>query len=81
MTIAFVGGRLPAQPGRPHLKLGTYLTTALPAPPASSDWLSPVPATDWGMLGNDQWGDCTCAGVAHKRIGDVYVNQIGRAHV
>jgi hypothetical protein len=27
------------------------------------------------MLGNDQWGDCTCAGVGHKRIGDVYVNQ------
>jgi hypothetical protein len=27
------------------------------------------------MQGNDVWGDCTCAGVAHKRIGDVCVNQ------
>jgi len=72
---AFRGGRLPAQPARPHLKLSTALTAALPAPPATSDWLSPVPAADWGMLANDLYGDCTCAGVGHKRIGDVYVNQ------
>jgi len=71
----FRGGRLPAQPTRPHLKLSTALTAALPSPPASSDWLSPVPAGAWGVLGNDLYGDCTCAGVGHKRIGDVYVNQ------
>lgn len=74
MTLSFRGGRLPAQPARPYLTAATFLA-AQPAPPASSDWLSPVPAADWGMLGNDQWGDCTCAGVGHKRIGDVYVNQ------
>lgn len=74
MTLVFRGGRLPAQPARPHLSACTVLT-AQPAPPASSDWLTPVPSGDWGMLGNDQWGDCTCASVGHKRIGDVYVNQ------
>ncbi|MGW1744605.1 hypothetical protein ACWCRD_03095 [Streptomyces sp. NPDC002092] len=74
-NIAFKGGRLPAEPARPHLKFGAYLAPGLPAPPASADWLSPVPGSDWGMLANDQWGDCTCAAVGHKRIGDVYVNQ------
>ena len=73
--IAFRGGRLPAEPARPHLKFSAYLVPKLPAPPASSDWLSPVPVASWGVLGNAEWGDCTCAGVAHKRIGDVYVNQ------
>src|SRR5262249_25497722 len=74
MPTTFRGGRLPAQPARPHLKFAAY-TAAPAAPPASSDWLSPVPAADWGMLANDQWGGCTCAGVGHKRIGDVYVTQ------
>lgn len=74
-NITFKGGRLPAEPARPHLKFGAYLGPELPAPAASSDWLSPVPASSWGMLANDQWGDCTCAGVGHKRIGDVFVNQ------
>jgi len=74
MTLTFRSGRLPAQPARPHLAAAAFLA-AQPAPPASSDWLTPVPAANWGMLGNDQWGDCTCAGVGHKRIGDVYVNQ------
>lgn len=75
MTIQFRGGRRPAEPARPHLKFGAYLSPELPAPPASADWLTPVPAADWGMLANDRYGDCTCAAVGHKRIGDVYVNQ------
>lgn len=78
MTLAFVGGRLPAQHARRHLKFSAYLAPDLPAPPPSADWLSPVPADAWGVLGNDTVGDCTCAGVAHKRIGDVYLNQKGR---
>ena len=75
-NVRFKGGRLPAEPARPHLKFGAYLSPELPPPPAAADWLAPVPAADWGMLANDQWGDCTCAGVGHKRIGDVYVNQM-----
>lgn len=75
VTLAFRPGRLPVQPDRPHLKLSTILAANLPAPPASDDWLQSVPESAWGMLGNDHWGDCTCAAVAHKRIGDVYANQ------
>lgn len=74
-NITFRGGRLPAQPDRPHLQLARLLAPELPAPPVSADWLTPVPVDAWGMLGNDQLGDCTCAGVGHKRIGDAYVNQ------
>jgi len=75
LTITFQGGRLPAEPARPHLTFGAYLRPELPAPPASADWLTPVPGDTWGMLGNAKFGDCTCAGVGHKRIGDVFVNQ------
>jgi hypothetical protein len=71
-------GRRPAQPGRKSLHFKACLRPEQPAPPASADWLSPVPEGTFGMLGNDQWGDCTCAGVAHKRIGDVYINQGGK---
>jgi hypothetical protein len=75
VPTTFRGGRRPAEPARPHLRLGTFLPATLPAPPPSVDWLYPVPEAAWGVLGNDIWGDCTCAGVAHKRIGDVYINQ------
>jgi hypothetical protein len=73
--ISFRGGRLPERPEQPKLRLGPLLHPRLPDPPASADWLSPVPEAAWGMLGNDQYGDCTCAGVGHMRIGDVFVNQ------
>jgi len=36
---------------------------SLPTPVPSVDWYSKVPA--WGMMKNDQLGDCTCAGVGH----------------
>lgn len=80
-TIIFRGGRLPAQPAKPHLKLTRVLHPELPPPPASADWLSPVPSGTWGMLGNDRVGDCTCAGVGHLRIGDVFVNQGAKLNV
>jgi hypothetical protein len=75
-VITLKAGKLPAQPGRPHLKLGAYLDHGKLGPaPISADWVSRVPASAWGMLANDRVGDCTCAGVAHKRIGDVYANR------
>jgi hypothetical protein len=73
--ITFRGGRRPHDDNRPHIKLADVLDTKLPAPPAFADWLSDVPPYGWGMLGNDQLGDCTVAGVGHKRIGDVWSNQ------
>ena len=45
------------------LQFGPYLTKALPAPPASVDYTKPV--TNWPMMGNDQYGDCTCAAAGH----------------
>jgi len=45
------------------LLLASYLTAALPTPPASFDLTTKVSA--WGMMQNDQLGDCTCAAAGH----------------
>ena len=45
------------------LRLGAYLTPTLPAPPPAQDWTAGV--TAWGMMMNDQVGDCTIAAAAH----------------
>ena len=45
------------------LLLASYVTTALPVPPASFDLTSKVKT--WGMMDNDQIGDCTCAAAGH----------------
>jgi hypothetical protein len=46
------------------LLLASYVTPALPAPPASFD-LTPKVGASWGMMDNDQIGDCTCAAAGH----------------
>lgn len=45
------------------LQLARYLTSALPAPPTSVDNSHGI--TRWGMMLNDQLGDCTIAGCGH----------------
>jgi hypothetical protein len=75
IPITVRGGRLPHDDSRPAILLASILDKKLLAPPDSADWISTVPPYAWGMLGNDQLGDCTCAGVGHKRIGDVWANQ------
>lgn len=45
------------------LKLASYITPTLPAPPTSVDWTKGV--KDWLMLGNDTLGNCTIAGAMH----------------
>lgn len=45
------------------LKLAKYLTASLPPNPDTVDWLSKV--TNPGVMLNDQYGDCTCAGMGH----------------
>lgn len=65
-AITFRGGRLPAQPARPHLRLAPYLRPRdhpLPTRPSTADWLSQV--TEWPMYGNDRYGDCTFASPGH----------------
>jgi len=46
------------------LLLASYLTSKLPAPPASFD-LSTKVGSSWGMMDNDEIGDCTCAAAGH----------------
>jgi len=59
-------GKTPARPGAVQLKLSSYLnTTALPAPPKDFGH-DQLPS--WGMLGNDQYGDCVFAGAAHETM-------------
>jgi len=55
-------GRLPARfPGGLY-ELSYYVAGPLPIPPTSI----PLPkVTNWGMLGNDQYGDCGPAGFIH----------------
>jgi hypothetical protein len=45
------------------LALGAYFTPALPPPPPAIDWTKGI--ADWGMMLNDQLGDCTIAGCGH----------------
>ena len=45
------------------LLFGKYLTSELPAPPATKDYSRAV--TTWPMMGNDAYGDCTCAAAGH----------------
>jgi hypothetical protein len=45
------------------LLFASYLTPALPAPPATLNIATKV--TAWGMMANDQIGDCTCAAAGH----------------
>lgn len=55
-----------APTGAPRVKLTRELLKAEPTPPASVDWWSKVPEASWGMDGNDNVGDCTCAEVDHS---------------
>lgn len=55
-------GRLAATRPFGVRNLTAYATTRLPQPPASVD----VPSAPYPMDGNDQYGDCTIAGVAHQ---------------
>ena len=55
-------GRLPGQIPVGLRDLTYYAAGPLPAPPAS---VAVPSVADWGMLGNDQYGDCGVAGLEH----------------
>jgi hypothetical protein len=57
-------GRKPNDPTRRRIRLTADLVPAL-NPPATVDWYTKVPASTWGMDGNDALGDCTCAEIDH----------------
>jgi hypothetical protein len=48
----------------PHLKLGSFLTGAVPAHPAAVDHLA---GATYGLYGNDTYGDCGPTSVANQR--------------
>lgn len=63
-------GKLPATHDPRDLVLGTYLadTVVLPQIPASVGHYQLLPKSGWGMLGNDEYGDCAWAGPAHETM-------------
>lgn len=74
-------GKKPARHDPRTLKLAKYLTS-LPLPPATPiDWSLPIvkAGVQWGMDGNDQYGDCFWAMFAHTVMtwtGNVDINNI-----
>lgn len=65
MSLKYKLGKLPARPDSVKFKLTDYATT-LPTPPKSFGHQKLV--SDWGMLGNDQYGDCVWAGAGHETM-------------
>lgn len=67
--MPFKLGKTPARPGAIRLKFGDYLkVTALPPLPAIFGHEDLIAANAWGMLANDQHGDCVWAGAAHETM-------------
>ena len=56
-------GRRLIREDRRNLRLSHYMGTTLPTAPVSVDWSHGI--SNWGMMLNDQLGDCTIAGAAH----------------
>ncbi len=56
-------GKLPPRRDDRVPAMGNYLRVGLPNAPASVDWSKGI--VSWGMMQNDQIGDCTAAGAGH----------------
>jgi hypothetical protein len=62
-------GKLPATRDDRDLVFAPYVDTSkLPAVPSRFGHENVIAAKGWGMLGNDQWGDCAWAGPAHETM-------------
>ena len=60
-------GLKPPVPGAIPLRLATYFDfRQLPTPPSVFGHYELI--TNWGMLGNDEWGDCALAGACHQTM-------------
>src|SRR5436305_315684 len=65
--IQFKTGKSPARPGAVSMKLSAYLSKPqLPVPPADFGHYDLI--SNYGMLGNDDFGDCVWAGAAHETM-------------
>jgi hypothetical protein len=60
-------GKTAGRPNAITFKLARYLTGAVPTPPAVFGHQSEE-VLPWGMLGNDNYGDCVEAGTAHETM-------------
>lgn len=60
-------GKTAARPQSVKLKFSDY-TTKLPKAPATGGHMDLMSNAPWGMLGNDQYGDCVWAGAAHETM-------------
>ena len=62
-------GKLAATTDDRDLLFAKYVQPAkLPTPPAQFGHETLFAAKAWGMLGNDEWGDCAWAGPAHETM-------------
>lgn len=59
-------GKTPARPGAVKMLFRSYASAALPKPPDEFGHESLI--TDWGMLGNADYGDCAWAGAGHETM-------------
>lgn len=69
-------GKLPARHDHRIASLHQH-QAALPPPPDSANWYANVPA--WGMLANDQVGDCVEAAVMHQIYQNLCYTRPGEA--
>ena len=70
-------GRLPSPPDARTLQFPDYIRLPLPPAAPTIDWTKAI--TNWGVLGNDAYGDCVYAGVGHH-IMCWTVNKTGTPH-
>jgi hypothetical protein len=56
-------GRLPSKIDPRTLRLASYLTPELPPPPTAIHWETKV--SDWGVMGNERYGNCVIVTAAH----------------
>lgn len=61
-------GLRPPRPGAVKLRLATYLDFKKLPPVPSGDFGHYQLVSEWGMLGNDLWGDCADAGPGHQTM-------------
>jgi hypothetical protein len=57
-------GKLPARTDARTIQLRQHITPALPPPPAAIHWEKPI--TNWGTMGNDEYGNCVIATAGHE---------------
>jgi len=75
-SIQYKLGKTAARPGAVTMKLTAYLAKAqLPVPPADFGHYDLV--SRYGMLGNDNYGDCVWAGAAHETM--MWCKEVGSA--